>query len=214
MLNSETLVLRTRPSQVIAADAWVFAFIGSLAVWVVTLLLTRLALLGLSAAPAFPGSDLPFIGHAASRQVFDATVAFSQLIGYLVRSYPWVADLISNLWIVIPVSLTPFIGAIWKSLDIHCTVYELTTERLTLRSGIFSVHYDEIELFRVRDFEINQPLYLRLFGLGNLRLFTADRTNPIFDIVAQRHVRDLRDILRQRVMEHQQKRGYRESEVT
>lgn len=213
MLSPETLVLRTRPSQVISIDGWLFAFLGSMAIWVVTLILARLALLGLAVNPV-PAGYLPILGPELERRLFYVLLGLGRFIARLMIDTPLLAELVTNRLLLAALSLLPLLGAAWRSLGVYCTVYEVTTERMSLRTGVFNLHHDEIELFRVRDFEITQPFSLRIFGLGNLRIYTSDRTNPVFDIVAQRRVRELRDILRERVIINQVSRGWREVETT
>lgn len=48
-------------------------------------------------------------------------------------------------WLVIPLFVI-----LWKWLVVKNTKYELTTERLRMRHGVFNKHTDELELYRVR----------------------------------------------------------------
>lgn len=73
---------------------------------------------------------------------------------------------------------------LWKYLDVRCQHYELTTERLKTRSGIFSKTTHELELYRVKDIMFEQPFFLRLFGLGNVVLMTTDASTPTLTLRA------------------------------
>src|SRR5687767_5427363 len=77
-------------------------------------------------------------------------------------------------WLVVPIFI-----AIWKWLIVRNLRYELTTERLKLRQGVLNKELDEIELYRVRDYKLEQPFWLRLFSLGNIVIRTADESNPV-----------------------------------
>src|SRR5688572_33477212 len=77
-------------------------------------------------------------------------------------------------WLIVPIFY-----AIWKWLVLKNIRYELTTERLKLREGVLNKRLDEIELYRVRDYSLEQPLVLRLFGLSNITLRTADPSQPV-----------------------------------
>jgi uncharacterized membrane protein YdbT with pleckstrin-like domain len=57
------------------------------------------------------------------------------------------------------------------------TSYELTNERLIVISGILTKVTNTIELYRVRDMQTVQPLLLRLLGLENHLLISADATS-------------------------------------
>src|SRR5689334_25396781 len=60
-----------------------------------------------------------------------------------------------TFWLVFPVLI-----AIWKWLVVKNIRYELTTERLRVRYGVLNKALDELELYRVRDYKLEQPLVL------------------------------------------------------
>ncbi len=66
--------------------------------------------------------------------------------------------------------------AIWRWIVVKSTVYSLTTERLIRVRGILTRVTDTLELYRVRDLQIVQPLFLRFFGLQNVNVITSDST--------------------------------------
>src|SRR5689334_21667869 len=63
-------------------------------------------------------------------------------------------------------------------LQIRFRFYRLTTERLLTTVGILSRRTETLELYRVRDIDINEPLLLRLYGLQNIELRTSDPSSP------------------------------------
>lgn len=104
----------------------------------------------------------------------------------------------------------PLLLGVWRSLVIFTTVYKVTDQRVMRRRGILNVHWDEVELSRILDYVVTQPLHLRIFGLGNLVIVSADKTTPRLKILAQRHVRELRDGIRGVVLDRQKSLGHRE----
>lgn len=66
--------------------------------------------------------------------------------------------------------------ALWRFIVIKSTVYSLTTERLIIAKGILTRVTDTLELYRVRDLQIVQPLFLRLLKLQNVHVITTDST--------------------------------------
>ncbi len=56
--------------------------------------------------------------------------------------------------------------------------YRITTQRIVIDSGIFSKKMDQIDLYRVNDFQVERPFSQRLMGTGNIRIQTFDKTNP------------------------------------
>lgn len=94
-----------------------------------------------------------------------------------------------------------------------CTTYELTTQRLRIRSGIFSKRTDEMELFRVRDYTMEQPFLLRLVGLGNMTLITSDATTPTLAMRAIPGIENVREKLRTAVQNERDRKRVRQMDV-
>lgn len=120
---------------------------------------------------------------------------------------PWTAGL-SALALVIPVFL--WIIRWWVT---RTTVYELTNQRLRIRSGILTRRLDELELYRVKDYVLEQPLLLRLVGLGNLMLVTSDATTPTVALRAIAGVEEVRELLRNAVQTERDRKRVRELDV-
>jgi uncharacterized membrane protein YdbT with pleckstrin-like domain len=97
-------------------------------------------------------------------------------------------------WLVIPLFII-----LWRWLEVRAMRYELSTERLKIRHGVLNKKMDELELYRVRDYKFEQPFFLRLFGLGNVLLTTADKSNPMVTIRAIRDGEALREQIRNAV---------------
>jgi uncharacterized membrane protein YdbT with pleckstrin-like domain len=84
-------------------------------------------------------------------------------------------------------------------LKVWCIRYEITTGELKHSHGILSRRYEFIELYRIKDFQVNRPLIYRLFGLGDLMVYTSDKTSPIFWLRAIQSPGSIYAILRDRV---------------
>ena len=112
--------------------------------------------------------------------------------------------------VLAPVSL---ILIIWKYLEVKNQVYELTNQRLKMHSGVLSKKIEEIELYRVRDTQFEQPFFLRLFGLGNVILFTTDSTSPDIILPAIPNAQGVREQIRNAVEETRDSKRVRVSEL-
>lgn len=95
--------------------------------------------------------------------------------------------------------IIPLLWAGWKWLAVKCRVYELTSQRLRLYEGVLNRKIDEIELYRVKDTNIEQPFFLRMFGLGILNLETSDRSHPKVALEAISDVARVREHVRKHV---------------
>ena len=74
-----------------------------------------------------------------------------------------------------------------------------TTERIKVTRGVFSRQTEEIELYRLRDYTLVEPFWLRLFGLGNIVITTGDQSAPSLIIEAIPEAGQLRDEIRKHV---------------
>jgi uncharacterized membrane protein YdbT with pleckstrin-like domain len=82
-----------------------------------------------------------------------------------------------------------------------------------MRHGVLNKKLDELELYRVRDYKLDQPFFLRLFSLGNIILQTSDRTHPTVVIQAIPDAENLREQLRTYVEACRTRKGVRELDV-
>lgn len=94
-----------------------------------------------------------------------------------------------------------------------CTFYELTSQRLRIRSGILNKRVDELELYRVKDYSMEQPFLLRLVGLGNLNMITSDASTPNVAMRAIPGVEQVREKLRATVQAERDRKRVRELDV-
>ena len=93
------------------------------------------------------------------------------------------------------------------------TKYELTSQRLRITAGILDRKVDELELFRVRDYSMEQPILLRMVGLGNLTLITSDATTPTVVMKAIHGVESVREKLRTAVQNERDRKRVRQMDV-
>jgi uncharacterized membrane protein YdbT with pleckstrin-like domain len=92
-----------------------------------------------------------------------------------------------------------FVIVLARWITTRARVYEVTSERIKIREGVFSRTTEEIELYRVRDYKLLQPFWLRMFGLGNIVVSTTDNTNPTVLIEAIRDPNGHREEIRKHV---------------
>ena len=107
----------------------------------------------------------------------------------------------------------PVIMWIARWMITRSTKYELTSQRLRIRTGIFSRKLDELELYRVKDYSMELPFLLRLVGCGNLNLITSDATTPEVAIKAIKDVETVRELLRKAVQTEGDRKRVREMDV-
>ncbi len=97
------------------------------------------------------------------------------------------------------VALLALVWMLARWLLIKVRVYEVTTERIRITDGVVTRRTDELELYRVKDTTLLEPLLLRLFSLGHLEITTNDTSTPLIRLEAVQNVRSLREDLRKAV---------------
>jgi uncharacterized membrane protein YdbT with pleckstrin-like domain len=107
----------------------------------------------------------------------------------------------------------PALGILMRWLLTRSTSYELTTQRLRKTSGILNRKLDELELYRVKDSTLEQPLLLRMFGLGNVTIVSSDATMPLVQIAAVHGAFDVREKLRIAVETERDRKRVRQVDV-
>ena len=93
------------------------------------------------------------------------------------------------------------------------TVYELTDQRIKLKTGILNQEIDECELYRIRDYKVVKPFFQRIFGLGKIELVTSDRSNSNINLNGIKDPENLYNLIRDNVEKIRRKTGTRELDV-
>tara|TARA_B100000787_G_C16105187_1_gene255492 strand:- start:331 stop:729 length:399 start_codon:yes stop_codon:yes gene_type:complete len=116
---------------------------------------------------------------------------------------------ISNFWGYLLLFWTVVIP-IWVYLYTRFIKYELNAERLIIKTGILSQKIEETELYRIKDYSVSKPFFLRLFGLGNIVLTTSDKNNKYVKLHAIKDVEKIKDIIRTHVEKSRKRTGTKE----
>lgn len=71
---------------------------------------------------------------------------------------------------------------VWCGLPWTFTKYELSREKLIIKTGFFTQHQDEVRLYRILDLSLQRSLVQRMFGLGTIQCHSVDKTMKNFEI--------------------------------
>lgn len=85
-----------------------------------------------------------------------------------------VLAILTNTPVLFALLVLPLGYALWKYMEIKATKLTLTDQRLIVSTGIFTKRTNETELYRVRDTSIEEPFFYRMFGVGNVIIFSTD----------------------------------------
>ena len=112
-------------------------------------------------------------------------------------------------WLIIPIFY-----AVWKWLDLKCFRYEISDQRIRLHRGVLSRRIDSIELYRIKDVTFEQPISMRLVGIGNVVLSTSDTVTPGLTIYGVPNAETLREKILQATDRLRDRKGVREMDFS
>lgn len=95
-------------------------------------------------------------------------------------------SLIPSLWALLLSVFTVGLALIYFVMKKKSTSYKITSQRIVIDSGLFSKHLEQIDLYRINDFQVERPFVQRLLGTGNIRMQTFDKTTPVVVLEAVR----------------------------
>lgn len=70
--------------------------------------------------------------------------------------------------------------AIVKIIYVSCWKYEMNERTIVERKGILSVTRTELHYYRIKSIMVDEPLWMRLFGLANVHVKSSDPYSPDF----------------------------------
>jgi membrane protein YdbS with pleckstrin-like domain len=111
-------------------------------------------------------------------------------------------------WLIVPVFF-----ALAYYLKTRCKVFELTTQRLKITSGVFTKVTETLELYRVKDIETRQPFFSQIVGIENVQMNTSDASSPLVLIEAVPSSVGFADKLRNQVEIIRQQKRVREIDI-
>jgi len=104
--------------------------------------------------------------------------------------------------------IIPVIYALWRWASVQSTQLTITNERLIVSKGVLNKTTNETELYRVRDTAIEEPILLRVFGLGNIVVYTTDEALPTHTFTAYKKPHWVKDQIRNYAEECRQKKRW------
>jgi len=111
--------------------------------------------------------------------------------------------------VTIPIAVILFLVA-W--IRIVSTSYRITSQRLFKRTGLIAKHEEEVELYRVQDVKMNQSILQRLLGIGDVSVYSSDRTSPHLLIRGIRAPEQVKETLRTAYREARKTEGVKSAE--
>jgi hypothetical protein len=155
--------------------------------------------------------NLAFYVKAAIALIGIRFVGFSKETADI-RAFAQVPDFVPEL-VFFPLLVLCILRAIMLTIQVLSTRYVVTTQRVKVFRGIFSKDVQEIELFRAKDTSAHQTFFLRMFGIGNMRVLSGDASAPNLVLLAIPKPFELRERLRNEIIILRQRFNVREMEL-
>lgn len=98
-------------------------------------------------------------------------------------------------------------------MPITFTKYAMSEDRIFRETGLLSIHFEEILLYRVRDISMKITLGQRIFGVGSILLQSSDKTAPILELKNVKDPRTVKEMIHRQVEEIKLQRRMRVGEI-
>ncbi len=107
----------------------------------------------------------------------------------------------------------PALYGFWKFLEARSVNYEITNQRIIIKEGLLDRKSTEVELYRIRDYNVIQTLIQRFFGVSDVTLRTAERDSDYVYLHSIRNGETVKDMIRKHVEFGEGTRTVREVEM-
>ena len=102
---------------------------------------------------------------------------------------------------------------LWKDRKRNCfglpwsfTTYALTEDRFFMNTGLLKTEEDEVRLYRVLDLSLSRTLMQKIFGIGTIKVSSADKTLSDFEIKNIKNPIEVKEQLSRLVEENRDKK--------
>ena len=102
---------------------------------------------------------------------------------------------------------------IWKDrkrtlfgLPLSFTKYSLEEDRMFIETGFFNSVENEVRLYRIMDLQLSRTLGQKMFGLGTIKVKSADKTLGDFEIKNIKNSKEVKEQLSKLVEEMRDKK--------
>jgi uncharacterized membrane protein YdbT with pleckstrin-like domain len=106
------------------------------------------------------------------------------------------AAILAHENLILLLGIIPVAYAFWRWLEIRTMTVKITNQRIIISEGILNKTTHETELYRVRDSLIEEPFFYRLFGCGNISVFSTDEAEATIRMQAYKKPHWIKDQIR------------------
>lgn len=153
------------------------------------------------------------VSTAASGLGFWYAAPLMQGLVDMTGTLPWTQEGVDTAYRILRIAIGfPVLYAIGRLAALRLTSYELTTQRLRIRHGLFPRRQDEIALQRLRDYVVKRSLAGMVLGYGTIKLLSRDPNHPVLKMTGITNAIERCENVRNCALEWKRRLGYREFE--
>lgn len=88
-------------------------------------------------------------------------------------------DYYSTISYFVYLGILPILSGLYTIFYWQMVKYEINDQQIIYSRGVLNRKQDYLELFRIKDFEKDQPLLMRILNIMNFKLITSDQSHPV-----------------------------------
>lgn len=90
--------------------------------------------------------------------------------------------------------------------------YKITSQRVIMSWGLVGKKQEDIELVRIEDISVRQSLTEKLEGIGNILIFSSDKTTPALELKSIPNPLEIKEMLRKAIRDEKARLNYHYTE--
>ncbi len=84
---------------------------------------------------------------------------------------------------------------LFLGLPFTFTKYVIKEDMITVDTGFFKSVENDCYMYKVQDVELTRSLMEKIVGVGSIKCYTGDTTNPILNITHVKNARHIKDFI-------------------
>jgi uncharacterized membrane protein YdbT with pleckstrin-like domain len=126
------------------------------------------------------------------------------------------------VWFIISIGgffIHPMIGGvfllmlIYSVINIMCWEYQFHDDYIVEKKGVFNVTEETVNYFRIKSIKVEQPLWMRFFGLSIIHVTTSEQFKPMIIFYAVEHAHVYVNMLQQLTKISRKEHGIRDMDI-
>jgi uncharacterized membrane protein YdbT with pleckstrin-like domain len=112
-----------------------------------------------------------------------------------------------------PLVFPTLIMAWYKYFEVETWKYNFLERTIEERKGVFSVTQEEVQYYRIKSIMIEEPLWMRFFGLCVINIITSEQFKPRLTLYAVNDGEQLKDLISDMTYQWRLKMNIRDHDI-